>query len=286
MLANGVKETTATTGTGMVTLSQQSGFVRFSDVFSVGRPVHYAIQDGNNWEWGIGEVGASNTLLRSTILATLSSGVYDEASPSALSLSGSAVVMCAGTTQAMMRPCLIAAGSYINAVTIPANYMDSADFGGLLLTANRTYVHPVLLATAGPIKKLGVEVSTAATGSTVAVGLFEFRPDGEPGRTLAAVEVSGAATGNQLATLANPLLLPPGWYWAGLLSDGAPTIRGTTAIISPSCGKTANRWVRYNYFNQEGSYAPFGATAYANKSIGSPSLVPINNTALPGIIYQ
>lgn len=64
MLANGVKETTTTTGTGTVTLSAVTGYPRVADVVPTGAPVDYAIQSGNNREAGIGTVGAGNTLTR------------------------------------------------------------------------------------------------------------------------------------------------------------------------------------------------------------------------------
>ena len=95
MLANGVKETTTSSGTGTVTLSQRTGFTRFSGAFTNSTLVPYSIQDGNNWEWGIGTVGASNTLARSTITATLVSGTYTSTGATAITLSGSgSIVSC------------------------------------------------------------------------------------------------------------------------------------------------------------------------------------------------
>lgn len=94
MLANGVKETTTTTGTGTVTLSAVLGFPRFSQVLSVGQFVDYAIQDGNNWEWGVGKVAASNTLERTLITAKFDGGTYSKNPATRLSLSGGATVFC------------------------------------------------------------------------------------------------------------------------------------------------------------------------------------------------
>lgn len=103
MLANGIRETSTTTGTGSVTLASVTGFTRFSNGFAISSLASYAINDGNNWEWGIGTVGAGNILDRTTITATLVSGVYTTTSATAISLaSGAAVVMCVehtGTVQ-------------------------------------------------------------------------------------------------------------------------------------------------------------------------------------------
>jgi hypothetical protein len=99
MLANGIKETTATTGTGTVTLVAVTGYARFSGGFAVGLPGSYAIRDGNNWEWGVGTVGAGNTLARTTITATLVGGTYIGSGATAITLaSGAADVICTDHT--------------------------------------------------------------------------------------------------------------------------------------------------------------------------------------------
>jgi hypothetical protein len=94
MLANGIREASTTTGTGTLTLALVTGFTRFSNGFAVSSQASYAINNGNNWEWGIGTVGAGNTLARTTITATLVSGVYTTTGATAISLTGASVVMC------------------------------------------------------------------------------------------------------------------------------------------------------------------------------------------------
>ena len=76
MLANGIKETTVTTGTGTVTLAAVTGFARYSAVFAVNDRAAYCIKDGDNREWGVGTIGATNTLARTFVLGTLVAGVY------------------------------------------------------------------------------------------------------------------------------------------------------------------------------------------------------------------
>jgi hypothetical protein len=93
VFSNNVKETTTTTGTGTVTLSAVSGSVRFSDAHAVNDLVPYGIMSGGDWEWGIGTVGAGNTLARTTVQATFVAGVYDTTSPTAISLSGTSTVI-------------------------------------------------------------------------------------------------------------------------------------------------------------------------------------------------
>jgi len=91
--ANWIKETTTTTGTGTVTLVAVADFAEFADAFANGDVVNYVIYDDNGAkEEGRGTVGATKTLARTTIIATLVGGVYDNSSPTAINLSGAATV--------------------------------------------------------------------------------------------------------------------------------------------------------------------------------------------------
>lgn len=98
-LENWIKQTTATTGTGTITLGTAvAGFITFGDQYSDGDEVYYTITDGLNRENGLGTYTASGTTLsRDTIFETLVSGTFDNTSPTAISLSGDAVVMVSTT---------------------------------------------------------------------------------------------------------------------------------------------------------------------------------------------
>jgi hypothetical protein len=83
-----VKETTATTGTGTITLAgAEDGFQAFS-VIGNSNTTYYAIQSGDNWEVGLGTYTLSGTTLsRDTILESNNAG-------SAITLSGTSDVFC------------------------------------------------------------------------------------------------------------------------------------------------------------------------------------------------
>lgn len=94
LLYDRVQMTTATTGTGTITLgSSVAGYQSFA---GAGVPnatsVRYVIQDGNNWEIGTGTYTSSGTTLSRTVISSSNSG-------SAISLSGNAVVFISLTAE-------------------------------------------------------------------------------------------------------------------------------------------------------------------------------------------
>jgi len=73
--------------TGVISTSQ----VRFRDAFSSG-PIYYSITDGANREAGIGTFNGVDNVVRTEVHSTLLGGVFNNNSPSPLSLTGAAVV--------------------------------------------------------------------------------------------------------------------------------------------------------------------------------------------------
>ena len=94
MLKDGIKAAVYTTGTGAVTCAAIPGnsYMLPSARYNVGDLIDYQIVDSNgNQEWGVGTVGATNTIARTTITGTLIAGVYVSGG-TAISLSGVAYI--------------------------------------------------------------------------------------------------------------------------------------------------------------------------------------------------
>jgi hypothetical protein len=146
VLANRVKETTTTTGTGAVTLAGAStGFQSFAAIGNT-NTTYYTIagQTGNEWEVGIGTYSTTGpTLTRTTVLSNSSA-----TQPSALSFS-------AGTKDVF--------------VTYPSEYTANAVGGGIgavLLNADTATVSGTISTgqngfTVGPL--------TIASGVTITI---------------------------------------------------------------------------------------------------------------------
>jgi hypothetical protein len=122
VLADRVKETTTTTGTGAVTLlGASTGFQSFATIGNANTTYYtIAAQTGGQWEVGIGTYGSSGTTLSRTTVLINSAGTQ----PSALDLS-------AGTKDVF--------------VTYPAEYaVVSTNVGtsGQVLVSNGTGVAP------------------------------------------------------------------------------------------------------------------------------------------------
>lgn len=93
-LVNRAKMTTATTGTGTITLgSASTGFQSFAAAgIADGDVVRYVIEDGNNWEIGSGTYTSSGTTLSRTVAESSNADA-------AINLSGSAVVYVAAVAE-------------------------------------------------------------------------------------------------------------------------------------------------------------------------------------------
>ena len=217
MLANGVKETTATTGTGTVTLTAVTGRPRFSSEFAVGELVAYGINNGDNWEWGIGTVGATNTLARTLPTATYVSGVYDNTAPPAITLAGTSDVICTNHAG-------VAMGGYI---TNKSNYFipGSSTCRGLLSssqTAARQIFCPFIPPRTIYVNLIGCNVTTAVAGSTVSVGIYAnviISGNDKPGVLLASASaLDSTTTGLKTGVIA--IVLKAGQiYWASSIAS-------------------------------------------------------------------
>jgi hypothetical protein len=247
MLAFGIKETTATTGTGTLTLSSVSGFPRFADKFAVGASVSYAILDSNGapLEIGIGTVGSSNTLSRYRILATYASATYNDLTATAVSLSGTNTVICTGapssffTAYPNVNTVITSSGSAPQRLVMDSRInTNSASSTGLTMSANNIYLVPFFNAFQCIASGIALRIGTGVAGKSIIAGLYRLDHRGYPAKLIGETASTAAATSgvNWSASFSGgKVALEPGMYVIGLVSDGTPAIGAVTgtAIFNP-----------------------------------------------------
>lgn len=260
--ANGVKELTLTTGTGAVTLTPISGYVPFFAAFSISDLVPYAINDGLNWEWGVGTVGAANTLARTTVQSTYVSGTLTTSGATPINLSGGATVFCTITAEEYA---LVAAGG----VTGGDSHNHTGGGG-----AQIDYTDLASLPTLG---------SAAATDSTdyapVAKGVTggdSHNHDGGDGAQIAYAALSGAPTLGTAAAAATGDFEASGAVSTHNAASGAHGATATGAAVLTAASQSAGRTAL-----GLGTAATTASTAYATATQGSNADSHASNTSNP-----
>lgn len=236
MLAFGIKETTASTGTGTLTLSSVSGFPRFSDGFPVGAVVYYSLLDSNGapLESGIGTVGASNTLSRDRVLATYSGGTYNDLTPSAVSLSGTTTVICTGAASSFQTvyPNINTAntfgGSALQRVVLDTRFnLNSTTSTGLTLVADRLYLVPFYLGFDCIATGITLRIGTGVAAKSLRAGIYQLDHLGCAADLIGETSATACATSGvnwSASFTSGNKKMAPGLHCIGLVSDGAPAI--------------------------------------------------------------
>lgn len=269
MLANGIKETTTTTGTGNLTLAD-TGAVRCSQVFQTGQLLKYSLLDsnGNELEWGIGTYLGSNTLGRTVVCGTFQGGVVNISTPSAVTLSGTTTVICTeimgGSVPGIMGMSTTngSSGAYV-----PEPMLMAGGASSFTVTADRLYLQPVRLASPRRLASMKFRVSTGGSG-VAQLGLYKCSENGEAKELLiSSGDLSLPASGVTTWSLTTPVVLPPDWYFIGWATKGVTPVINTTgtSIFSGhtpyNTDSTAVQPVVYKYATLTGGWTSLPTTA-------------------------
>lgn len=150
-LVNRAKMTTATTGTGTITLGgASSGFQSFAAAgVTDGDSVHYVIEDGTDWEIGSGVYAASGTTLTRDVLESSNADA-------AIDLSGSAVVFVTAVAQDFDADLITSTGA-AQTVTLGRNRVHVATLNTVETT--------ISFATDSPIARVDLVIDNQYTGT-------------------------------------------------------------------------------------------------------------------------
>lgn len=219
MLSDRVKETTATTGTGSLTLAGAvTNFRTFTSGFLNDQTINYAIESGTAWEIGIGHLSSSTVLVRDYALSN-SAGTTAK-----ISITGTSTVFCSmseGQGGSSMQG--VTDGFFSNPFVQAAN-ITTTQTTSETITANRVYYLAFKLEVDGLFDAFAVDIRTAAgTGANkIHFALYDRGPHGGPGkRVISAEDMDPSVTGTIVSTFTETRL-KAGWYWVSMWSDVGP----------------------------------------------------------------
>lgn len=238
MLGNGIKQTTATTGAGNLTLAAVTGCPTFANVFSVNQPFAYSLlnSDGLFVESGIAYLADLTTMVRARVSSTFVGGTYTKVGATPVSLTGTTTIIGtphAATLESVM-PTVDGQTAGINRMMTTA-HRTTAQTAQAMTALRLSYV-PFLMRVRGAVNTLSINVNVAgAAGKVARLGLYSCNELGYPGILLASTaDFAIDSTGLKMNSV-TPVSLPAGWYYAASISDGAPSVLMHTAS-SPAYG--------------------------------------------------
>ena len=221
MLANWIKATTTTTGTGAITLTQVTGFPAVGDWFSDGAVMAYAITDSsdNPVESGIGTYIASGTsLARSMVQATYASATLakDGTSITAATLAGTSKVYVSAIAGAVA-PGIRAVNPAAGLGMLVGAFVDGLNVTGGVVAANRLYVTEYKHQS--PRRVLGFRAFVGTASGNIRFGLYRINNDGSLGKLV--VDTGSKATVANVTSyaLSTPVWLPPDNYACAVIVD-------------------------------------------------------------------
>jgi hypothetical protein len=267
MRADFIRMTSATGGTGALTCSAQTGYPAISEAFTGTRLVDYTIAEYTSSaktqlskaEAGVGSyVTSTEVLTRTKILSTWDGTTYlpnpgSATAPTALNFgttSANVDIMVAPTSMSgvLGLPFTFEATTSVSdgLGSPPLNFSSSGSTP--TITSGHAIYWPILLAHTSPISQFTLRTTGTLTGGapTFDHAIYEVGSNGKPGKRLInftqLTAIGTTNTNYTSAAIATPVMLQPGWYYAGGLylaagATGPASFRGGLLLIAgPQAG--------------------------------------------------
>lgn len=244
-LVNRAKMTTATTGTGTITLgSAVTGYQTFAAAGVANtNVVRYVIEDGANWEIGSGTYTSSGTTLTRTPTQSSSSG-------SAITLSGSAVVFITAVVADLVP---YATGTPIDPAYGGTGVTSSTGSGAVVLGTGPTITGAALNGTIGATTPSTGAFTTLSASSTVSGTGFSTY--------LASPPAIGATT-------------PAAGYFTGINLPAAST---ESIIVELGTGRAGNGNSRIDLIS-DATYTDYGLRIIKNSGVNGTTVISHRGT--------
>lgn len=271
-LVNRAKMTTATTGTGTITLgSAFSGFQTFAAAGVVnGDVVRYVIEEGNAWEIGNGAYTATGTLLARSLLAS-STG-------SLLSLGGNAAVFVTAAAEDFNELAPLASPALTGTPTAPTAVVGTnttqlattafvnAEIANDI-TGKADLASPAFTGTpTAPTAAVGTNTTQLATTAFVNAEIANDAPTKTGGGASGtwAISISGNAATATSATDSTKLPLAGGTVTGDITMSGTGMIKVPVGTTLQRPGTPALGMIRFN--STRGCYEGYTASGWVNMS--------------------
>lgn len=246
MLADAVKATSNTAGSGAMALVDVAGFIPPGTAFPLNFPFKYSIYTGGDAapvfrEAGIAYMTSATSMTRAKVSATANgSGTLNTSSgQTPTDFAGTAVtVICApdASSQESMMPTIDKVSSSVDRYVLTAHR--NLVVTNVALGALRVYYMPFLLRCGEQISSLVMQMAAAgAAGNVARLGVYACGANGYIGALLATTgDIDCSTSGFKWATLSSQLNLPPGWYYVAIVSNAAISVIAYTNSAANQVG--------------------------------------------------
>lgn len=249
-LLNRAKMTTATTGTGTVTLGiAVTAFLTFAEAGAANATVYsYVIEDGNDVEFGIGTYTSSGTLFsRDTVTGSKIGGT---AGTSKINLSGSAIIAITPLAADIVTPTgtQTLSNKTLDGATLPVTYSDDGAGEGPVANLLRNSASP---AASDIIGALALQGKDSGGNTDTYAKLFAQIVDATSGSEDGLLGFQTAIAG----ALASRLLLGHGLYTPGVTGGDKGANSANFAVIYQANIPVLTS-IALQVFTSDGTYTP------------------------------